>query len=451
MNKSIPVLIPRENVNDESVILVAWLVSNGAQVEKNEILAQVESSKAILEIPAPEAGVVEYTWEEGQEIPVGGVLCSIRKTSLLSSTEENSPLLMDQRPEPTEREEKGKEEVSPRLDTRFSKQALELLKQRGLNPHRFPGHGLIRTQDIRKILDGESSPVSTNHPPVQQMSEGREIREPKPANGVPLHTEALSSSKRTEIKYLSTGHYNTLASMIMVAVSTRGLRAAVEQYTLPVTSASAIIVFEVARLLRKYPYFNAFYANGKIHIYEEINIGFALDAGYGLKVPVIRQADTKSIHQIASEMRDLLVSYLDNALSVESLVGGTFTITDLSGEGVFAFQPLITQGQSAILGVGGEFFPPGSREGMFNLILAFDHQVSEGRQAAQFLNALGKRLQTYEKALPGPEQNEPLREVSCAHCLTPLSKIRERGHYLVQTVQSDGRTGYICSLCLQGW
>ena len=80
--------------------------------------------------------------------------------------------------------------------------------------------------------------------------------------------------------------------------------------------------------------------------------------GAGLKVPVLREADAKSITEIASEMRDLVVTYLDDALAVGSLAGGTFTVTDLSGEGVTAFHPLINQGQSAILGICAEVFRP---------------------------------------------------------------------------------------------
>jgi len=130
---------------------------------------------------------------------------------------------------------------------------------------------------------------------------------------------------------------------------------------------SAVIIFETARLLKTFPLFNAYCADGSIHFYEQVNIGFAVDADRGLKVPVIRDADTKSLPEIAAEMQEAVVDYLNDSLPMKSLAGGTFTVTDLSGDGVFAFHPLINQGQSAILGICGEFFPPGSKEGMFNL------------------------------------------------------------------------------------
>src|SRR2546427_4503426 len=162
-----------------------------------------------------------------------------------------------------------------------------------------------------------------------------------------------------------------------------------------------------------------------MHVYEEINIGFAVDAGHGLKVPVIHQADTKSLQDIASEMQECLLNYLENTLRVESLVGGTFTITDLSSEGVFTFSPLINQGQSAILGVGGEFFLPHSPEGLFNLILSFDHQLAEGRQATQFLQDLAYRLQAYSTLLQSDMSHAAVaEELHCARCLPSLRQFQ---------------------------
>jgi pyruvate/2-oxoglutarate dehydrogenase complex dihydrolipoamide acyltransferase (E2) component len=270
--------------------------------------------------------------------------------------------------------------------------------------------------------------------------------------GVPVRAERLPRRKRTEVSYLASGYHNTLASVIAVIVPTRGLRAAAEQYAPHRVTTTAILLFEVARLLRKYPFFNGFYANESLNIYEEINIGFAIDAGHGLKVPVIRHADTKGLQEIVDDMQEKMVDYLNDTLPVNALLGGTFTITDLSAEGVFIFHPLINQGQSAILGVGGEFFPPGSREGMFTLILAFDHQVSEGRQAAKFLNELGARLHAYEQVLGDQPGSRKATEIPrCSRCVTPLTKLQERNHCLVQIVQLDGTPDYICSICLQGW
>ena len=480
MSKRMPVIIPRENVNDETVTLVNWCVENGTLVEAGQALADVEGSKAVFTIPAPLAGVVQYTLSPGQEVEVGGVLCMIEGNEALPPPAEALP----SQPETTQvatTPVSQSDELRPVAETmpvlteagngttavssglrhpRFSQKATALLQQHGLAPELFMGQGLVRTQEVLQLLEGHE--LRTASPPDAGLTWHADAAssrpEPVAALGVPVHTVQLSRHKHTERRYLASSFSNTLPSMVTVAVPTRGLRAAAAESPRFSGSVTALILFEVARLLHKYPAFNAFYARGAMHVYEEINIGFAVDAGHGLKVPVIHQADTKSLQDIASEMQECLLNYLENTLRVESLVGGTFTITDLSSEGVFTFYPLINQGQSAILGVGGEFFLPHSPEGLFNLILSFDHQLAEGRQATQFLQDLAYRLQAYSAVLQSDMSPKAgAEELHCARCLASLSQLQRLGtvqqeeHFLVQTVQPDGRHEYRCDTCLQGW
>jgi len=261
--------------------------------------------------------------------------------------------------------------------------------------------------------------------------------------GVAFRTETISRAKRLEIEFLRAGAGKSLASSVTLACSTRGIRAAAEQAG---GNVSAVLIFESARLLKKYPGFNAFYAQDAAHFYEEVNVGFALDAGSGLKVPVVRKAEKKELQQVESEWRELMVQYLANELPVESLAGGTFTITDLAQAGATFFSPLIGQNQSAILGVGAEFFTAGQDVGCFHLTLAFDHQVSNGREAAQFLADLSLRLAGYEKNWLGPAE-----EPYCAHCERTVSLLREFNAYLVEEIRADGANGRVCSLCIKGY
>ena len=479
MAKRTPVIIPRENVNDETVTLVNWCVENGTLVEVGQALADVEGSKAVFTISAPLTGVVQYTLSPGQEVEVGGVLCMIDGNEALPSPAEALPTQHETTQVATTpvspsdalrpvaetmpvltKAGNGTTDVSSGLrQPRFSQKAAALLQQHGLAPELFMGQGLVRAQAVLQMLEGHG--LRTAPPPDTELTwhtDAASRPEPVAALGVPMHTVPLSRQKHTERRYLASSFSNTLPSMVTVAVPTRGLRAAAAQSPRFSGSVTALILFEVARLLHKYPAFNAFYARGAMHVYEEINIGFAVDAGHGLKVPVIHQADTKSLQDIASEMQECLLNYLENTLRVESLVGGTFTITDLSSAGVFTFYPLINQGQSAILGVGGEFFLPHSPEGLFNLILSFDHQLAEGRQAAQFLQDLAYRLQAYSVVLKSDMGHEAsVEELHCARCLASLSQLQrlstvpQEEHFLVQTVQPDGRHEYRCNTCLQGW
>lgn len=275
---------------------------------------------------------------------------------------------------------------------------------------------------------------------------------PVGAAGVAVRDEPLSRAKRTEIKYLASAFQHALPSAVSVAVPTRGLRAAVQSLAPVGGNATAVIAYEAARLLRKYPLFNGYYEDGHAKLYQQVNVGFAVDAGKGLKVPVIRDADTKSIAQVSEEIGQHVFAYLSDALPVETLAGGTFTLTDLSGEGVTYFHPLINRGQSAILGVGAEYFPPGGSDGVFNLILAFDHQLSDGRTAAKFLGELADRLRSYEAA--AKDRSAPARppaELRCSNCQRSLSPSDPHNRFLVPVIMPDGSDGRLCQICFDGW
>ena len=463
MKNSTPVIIPQENVNDESVTLLSWSVPNGEKVAQGQMIAEIETSKAVMEIEAPASGILVYSIEPGSDIDVGATLCTIQGNESIVDSSEISTVVESSTGPPSNMKNGNKGEtsidISTAVSTHFTKKAQALLEERKISPDRFSGKGLVRTQDILIELGEATKPQpSLSIKGAAQMGRSRSLASPIPTSGISFRTEKLSKSKRTEIGYLTSSYQNSLPSVITVAIPTTGLRAAVDQYQEVSATTTAVILFEIARLLRHYPVFNAFYRDETVNYYEDVNIGFAIDGDLGLKVPVIRAAASKSIAEITQEMQELMVAYLNNSLTSHDLQGGTCTMTDLSGEGVFSFHPLINQGQSAILGVGGEFYPPGSREGVFNLILAFDHQVSEGRQAAKFLQELGDHLQAYETALTGSRRNEEdLQKISCSRCLTPLANIEEWDqfqhwdHFMVQMVKPNGQTGYLCSVCMRGW
>jgi 2-oxoglutarate dehydrogenase E2 component (dihydrolipoamide succinyltransferase) len=467
------VRVPHENVNDESVMVVAWLVADGQQVQPGQALAELQGSKANFEVYAPNGGYVRHSLRENEEVAVGGVLCTIAPKEPTPSPPETARLVppaaaintgaaegvcskaFPVAPPPPQSPHRDLAPASGAATLgRLSKAARQLLQEKGLDEGLFAGRGLVRARDVLDYLGGQRpAEVEAATPADQALPAPRADREPVPAHGVPYRTQALSRNKRTEIGYLRSAHRHTLPSCVSVAVPTRGFRAAAERHPDLPGGVTSIILYEAARLLRKYPCFNAFYAGGEAAVYEQVNVGFALDAGQGLKVPVLREADTKGLAAIAAEMRELLVQYLNGDLPVAALAGATFTVTDLSGEGVLEFVPRLNQGQAAILGVGAEFFVPGQAAGVYKLILAFDHQLAEGRQAARFLNDLRQRLRAYETALcdpltfGGPAGEGPC----CADCLRPVAELRELGAALLQTVRADGAPVLRCSLCVAGF
>ena len=401
--KAQAVHIPRENVNDEKVKLVSWLVSDRERVESGKRIAEVETSKAILEIESPYAGYVRQGAAPGAEIGVGAILCYV-------TAGPDDPLPAAESVPQADPEQEAAQAAG--TGARFSRKALILAQERGIDLRRFEGRGLVRERDILEFLGGAASGG------------------PRP--GVGTRTEPLSKRKKAEVAQLLSGQTNVLASMLSVLCPTRGLRAAI-------ASRLAVVVYEAARLLKSYPIFNSFYHEDCVNYYEAVNIGFAVDSDQGLKVPVIRGADKKEPGVIAREIQDLLLSYQTNELKVQDIAGGTFTITDLSGEDALFFHPLINQEQGAILGLGAEQFAKGREEGAYQLFLGFDHRLSEGRMAARFLRELRARLSSYELPVPEP---------GCDACRRSAKELEGSRLRLLRTVRSDGRRAWVCSACL---
>jgi pyruvate/2-oxoglutarate dehydrogenase complex dihydrolipoamide acyltransferase (E2) component len=204
-------------------------------------------------------------------------------------------------------------------------------------------------------------------------------------------------------------------------------------------SSSAVLISEVARLLKKYLVFNAVYHDGQVGFYEEINIGWAVDDGAGLVVPVVAGADLKTLDEIDVELQGYFAAYVRNRLSPNDLRNPTFNISDLSGEGVSHFVPLIRRGQGAILGVGADSFT-----------LSFDHQIAEGRTAANFLRDLIARLSSFERDVAGEGQGAADRsEPCCVGCQKDAAELRAANVFLLR--YESAKPGFICSLCLTGF
>jgi 2-oxoglutarate dehydrogenase E2 component (dihydrolipoamide succinyltransferase) len=469
MSRPVPVVIERENVNDETVVLTRWFVTPDAWVESGTLIAEIETSKATVEIHAPAPGYIRYTAKEGQEIPVGQELCLLlpdlqapeNAAENSEAANKNSNGSGIRRPAPAVSLERERSETQGSIlllarareengfpngaAKRFSSRAAELVKRHNLKPELFAHRTLVRERDVREILDVAAVPAAEPYRESRDEDAARGSAHPFPRE--PHRIEPLPARKRAEIRQISLGSRGSLASSVSVACLTRGFRRALEKNPLLAGSTGAVVIYEVSRLLRKYPAFNAVYRPGVICVYDRVNIGFALDDGRGLKVPILAECDRLSLSEIAGKMKDLTVAYLEDHLSTEDLSGGTFTVSDLSALDVTHFSPLPSGDQSAILGVGSEVFLPGATSGLFHLTLVFDHQLSEGRTAALFLNELKLRLESYESAM-SPVGTDNLPERSCARCLRPASELAAIGGCLLQ---SAAPSDFICSLCVLGY
>ncbi len=453
------VTIPQETVNDESVRILAWKVASGTKVERDQLLCEVETSKAVMDIEAPSAGVVVYSAAVGDEVPVGSTICQIVPEGMpVPSMTETATEIAQGDPvgqaspvaapiTATTAELPTDQAVEPTIDAadlppaRLTPLAAKLAAEFGFAKESFTRGSLVRRDDVLRRA-GKLSPENTPTAPAVKSPASAKPVEPvenTPVAGVEVAWTDLPRRKLFEAKVLGQGQERTVQSQVTSSVRASRLRVRLDRLGLTSIGLGALTIFEAARLLRKYPEFNAIHDRGRMGQYADVNVGWAIDGGQGLMVPVIPQADQKTPQEIVEIMQRHIDAYVEGKLATADFLGGTFTISDLSGDGISHFHPLISQGQSAILGVGGELDGAGNET--LYLTLAFDHQLAEGRKAAQFVRELAGRLEAHAALEPEPIQPEPY----CALCQRDREALRLIRGILVR---SEIPAGFVCSVCL---
>lgn len=454
MADPIPVVLAKEGVSDDSFLFIEAVKAEGELTEVGECIARVETSKATIDVVAPCRGYIRYCYEKGAEIPVGEAIALISQQAdfhrsgpaagapnpsrVPAAAEPSIPAeIAEGIPAPTRftplamkmmaefnlekeifrggglvkkervlemrcRSAPSHEEVSappPGSRARFSLAAVAELERMGLAMEAFDGAGLVTREDVRKraglvppSVEKVRSDALPGHRKADSPQPPGDTRKVAAGEGERI---PLSKAKKNEILSLQEGQKGVLASAITILVSSRGFFDAASR---PLGNLLPILVYEIARLLRRFPEFNARFDGESVIHWAEANVGVAFEIDAGLKVPVIKGADAMGVAAIKESLDGHVMKYLENRLGLEDLSGATFTVTDLSGEGVFSFLPLINRGQSAILGVGGCLGR--SREtAVFPLTLTFDHRVSTGRRASAFLRSLKERLESYGPVL----------------------------------------------------
>jgi pyruvate/2-oxoglutarate dehydrogenase complex dihydrolipoamide acyltransferase (E2) component len=466
------VTIPQETVNDESVRILAWKVASGSKVEKDQQLCEIETSKAVMDIEAPEAGTVVYAAKAGDEVPVGSTLCQIvpegmAVPSMADSATEiaqgdpvgqasavEAPVVLTSAPA-AKAGVLADVAVDPTLDesdlpaARLTPLAAKLAAEFGFAKESFARGTLVRRDDVLRRA-GKLPAEAPAAKPAALVSPSAPAKAAEPVENAPVAGVAvvwsdLPRRKTFEAKILSQGQARTIQSQVTSSVRATRLRSRLERLGLTSVGLGALVIFEAARLLRKYPEFNAVHDRGRMGVYSDVNVGWAVDGGQGLMVPVVPQADQKTPQEIVEIMQRHIDGYVEGKLGTADFLGGTFTVSDLSGDGIGHFHPLISQGQAAILGVGGELDGQGNET--LYLTLAFDHQLAEGRKAAQFVRELAGRLEAHAALEPAPVQAAPEGEIYCAYCQRDVAAIKAIRAMLVK---SEIPAGYVCSVCLAG-
>ncbi len=458
------IIVPLLAVNDTTLTVVELLFAGGAKVEAGDVVMVFETSKTTFDVVAETNGYVQYLFEADRDYEVNAVVARIfseAAEALMAPARTQSPAAQpfaQDQPASSRRQKpafaREQDQPLPRWDgeTIFSRAARELMAQQGVDPVQFAGMDFVTAGDVGRLLQPAAAETprataatiqataETSQVTARAASSGKEnILAVDLARAV---VEKLTSAKKREIDYLGTVQSAGLTSTVHTYVETDGIFLRLNRaFQYLRDSLLPVIIYETARLLVDYPLLNAYYTGKEIALYREVNPGFAIDIDKGLKVLKVAGAGQMTMTAIEKEILRLSNDYLDDKLSLDALTDITFTITDLSAEGVTFFQPLVNRMNSAVLGVSAI----DRKLQRCMLSLTFDHRVTEGKLVARFLQELRERIESYR-----PPAGAARPDISCFKCLKTLEEDLA-GTGFVRCVTPEGKDGYICQTCFKGF
>ncbi|MEM3022631.1 MAG: dihydrolipoamide acetyltransferase family protein [Candidatus Bathyarchaeia archaeon] len=395
--------------------IVRWLKKEGDMVEKGEPLFEIETEKMETEVEAVASGILRKILA-----PEGSVVEVAKPIAILCDPGEELPPLeeiLEGAPAPEaapKAEAVAAPAERPAKPVRASPLAKKIASEHGIDLSQLEGTGpggLIVKEDVLKAIEAKEAaakpivvekPVEAVKPVEAKPPEAPAIPElPKAGKVIPLEgmrkaiADRLSLSARTAVRVTLTAEVD-----MTEAVRFRDqLMEEVERRSKVRLSFTHMAIKAAAKALERHPIINSLLIGDEIRLMEEINVGFAVALEEGLMVPVVRNANKKSLFEIASEVNGLAERARRRELSPSDVADGTFTITNLGMYGVDGFTPVINPPQTAILGIGRVAQRPSVVNGRIEprwiaiLSLAFDHRAYDGVPAAQFLQTLREILE----------------------------------------------------------
>jgi pyruvate dehydrogenase E2 component (dihydrolipoamide acetyltransferase) len=419
---AVSVVMPALEMAQETGKLVSWKKKEGEAVKKGEILLEVETDKAVVEIEASGDGILKgVTAKEGDVIPVGqtigwllkdgeavpasagpGAGTSGRKMDAVPAAAAAAP----PPPPPPAPVSVAGARISPKARRLAREQGVDIAAVRGSGRN-----GEILADDILKAAaagGARTAPAAPGRPASPAAA-----RPSAPAPRVPSTDDGSVTSigrimaERTTQSWTTVPHF-----FLMRDVDATGLNAARER-RIPVIERSHgvkvthtdLIVAAVARSLRQFPRMNGSWANGTIQLNQEVNVALAMAVQNAVVTAVIRNADQISLGDIAKQRKELADRARANRLTPADISGATFTISNLGMFGVDAFTAIIVPPQAGILAVGAikdRVVAAGGYIGVqpqLTITLSSDHRVLDGASSAEFLQDVVAGLTDPEKFL----------------------------------------------------
>ena len=398
--------MPKMSDTMEEGIISSWLKKVGDKVNSGDILAEVETDKATMELESYDDGILLHIGvKNGESVPVNDVIAIIGEKG-----ENIKEILKEEETKEEEtKEEEAKEEetitipeindISKDKRLKASPLAKKIAEEKGINLTNIKGSGdsgRIIKKDIEENTEIISAQSSTNI--ILPKTIGEES-----FDEIPISQMRKTISKRlSESKFSSPHFYITMEINMDNCIEGRKK---INETSEVKISFNDIIIKATAAALRKHPMINSSYLEDKLRINHHIHIGVAVAVKNGLLVPIIKFADNKSLSHISLEVKNLANKAKNKNLQPSDWEGNTFTISNLGMFGIDEFTAIINPNDSCILAVGGIKNTPIIKNGeivpgnLMKVTLSCDHRIVDGAMGSAFLQTLKELIEDPIKIL----------------------------------------------------
>ncbi len=394
---------PGESITE--VEIAEWLVEDGDYVEKDQAIAEVDSDKATLELPAEESGTITLKAEVGDAVAVGAVVCLIdtgaAKPKGSAKKEPETPQAeLKEEPKKEEKPAAGKETYASGTPSPAAK---KILDEKGVDASTVKGSGRdgrITKEDAVNAVPSMGTPTGGNRGETRSK---------------------LSMLRRKVAERLVSAKNETAMLTTFNEVDMSPIFELRKQYKEPFKEKHGVglgfmsfFTKAVVRALELFPAVNSMIDGKEMISYDFCDISIAVSGPKGLMVPVIRNAENLTFRGIESEVKRLAIRAREGEITIDEMTGGTFTITNGGVFGSMLSTPIINPPQSAILGMHNIVERPVVKDGaiaiapVMYVALSYDHRIIDGKESVGFLVAVKEALESPEELLMGNDVQKAL-------------------------------------------
>ena len=365
-------LVPSPGESISEVEIAEWLVEDGDYVEKDQAIAEIDSDKATLELPAERSGKIKIVVAEGETVAVGDVVCLIDTDEVQSekSSKENIKKESTLKDLSLDQNNQKKVKSTPLADAIIKKNNLDLKDLNGSGED-----GKITKNDVLEMINNSSKVTGREYTSKKMSSLRRKIA-----------TRLVAVKNETAM--LTT--FNEVDMSSIMNLRSEFKQKFIDKHDINLGFMS-FFTKAVTTALLDFPDVNAMIEGENIIHFNYMDIGIAVSAPKGLMVPIVRNAQDLTFKDVESEIKRLAIKARDGKITVDEMLGGTFTITNGGVFGSMLSTPIINPPQSAILGMHNIVERPVVINGkvvvrpIMYLALSYDHRIIDGKSSVGFL------------------------------------------------------------------